>query len=336
MGPAYRSPIGIYGVTTVAAGVVLGQESAIVAAATTAVCALGLSPIRHRLQRMVDRRLYPRRRAAFEALDALYSEASSGRAQPEALQGVLRTALRDDGLVVGYRVPGSEEYVDPAGRPVSPTGGCLVELDGRAIGVLVPTVDGSSEGLLREVAGRVTALVEVVRLRLELARALREVEASRARWCRSATRNGGGSSETSMTARSSVSCPSAWRSDSPSGASIRVRWMFPVCSTRAWHSCPRQSPSCARSPRESGRAPRRRSRGSRRPARPERPGRHGYGSARWDLPDDVATTAYFVISEAVANAVKHANASRIGLRVVRRTAASSSGERRWTGRGASA
>ena len=35
------------------------------------------------------------------------------------------------------------------------------------------------------------------------------------------------------------------------------------------------------------------------------------------LPDDVATTAYFVISEAVTNAVKHANANRIGLRVVR-------------------
>jgi signal transduction histidine kinase len=35
------------------------------------------------------------------------------------------------------------------------------------------------------------------------------------------------------------------------------------------------------------------------------------------LPDDVATTAYFVISEAVANAVKHANASCIGLRVSR-------------------
>jgi signal transduction histidine kinase len=34
------------------------------------------------------------------------------------------------------------------------------------------------------------------------------------------------------------------------------------------------------------------------------------------LPDEVATTAYFVISEAVANAVKHADASRIGLRVV--------------------
>jgi len=35
------------------------------------------------------------------------------------------------------------------------------------------------------------------------------------------------------------------------------------------------------------------------------------------LPDDVATTAYYVVSEAVTNAVKHATADRIGLRVSR-------------------
>jgi signal transduction histidine kinase len=35
------------------------------------------------------------------------------------------------------------------------------------------------------------------------------------------------------------------------------------------------------------------------------------------LPDDVATTAYFVASEAVANVVKHADAERLGLRVSR-------------------
>lgn len=33
------------------------------------------------------------------------------------------------------------------------------------------------------------------------------------------------------------------------------------------------------------------------------------------LPDDVSTTAYYVASEAVANAVKHAEADRIGLQV---------------------
>jgi len=37
-----------------------------------------------------------------------------------------------------------------------------------------------------------------------------------------------------------------------------------------------------------------------------------------ELPDDVATTAYFVISESLANAVKHSQASHIGLSVARR------------------
>ena len=36
------------------------------------------------------------------------------------------------------------------------------------------------------------------------------------------------------------------------------------------------------------------------------------------LPDAVATTAYYVASEAIANAIKYAEATRIVLRVVRR------------------
>ena len=35
------------------------------------------------------------------------------------------------------------------------------------------------------------------------------------------------------------------------------------------------------------------------------------------IPDDVATTAFFVASEAMANAVKHARPAMIGLRVTR-------------------
>jgi signal transduction histidine kinase len=35
------------------------------------------------------------------------------------------------------------------------------------------------------------------------------------------------------------------------------------------------------------------------------------------LPDVIATTAYYVASEAVVNAVRHAEASRIGLRLFR-------------------
>jgi signal transduction histidine kinase len=310
--------IGTYGLATVAAGVVLGQESAIVAAATTAICALGLSPIRHRLQRMVDRRLYPRRRAAFEALDALYSEASSGRAQPEALQGVLRTALRDDGLVVGYRVPGSDEYVDPAGRHVSPTGGCLVELEGRAIGVLIPSVDGSSEGLLREVAGRVTALVEVIRLRSELARALREVEASRARLVQV------GYEERRRLERDLHD--GAQQRLVSLGLAIRLAQRRLDTGTvdvpGLLDESVAQLSTAVAELRQIAQGIRPSSLDDGLEAAVVRlvqnvPVAMDMEVLAGPLPDDVATTAYFVISEAVANAVKHANASRIGLRVVR-------------------
>jgi signal transduction histidine kinase len=35
------------------------------------------------------------------------------------------------------------------------------------------------------------------------------------------------------------------------------------------------------------------------------------------LPDDIATTVYYVTSEAIANAVKHADATRIDVRIAR-------------------
>jgi signal transduction histidine kinase len=44
----------------------------------------------------------------------------------------------------------------------------------------------------------------------------------------------------------------------------------------------------------------------------------GLDVQRDPLPDDVATTAYFVTSEAIANAVKHAGASRIDVCIARR------------------
>jgi signal transduction histidine kinase len=309
--------VGIYGLTSVAAGVVLGQGSAVFAAAATALCALALSPLRHRLQRAVDRRLYPRRRAAFESLDALYQDASSGRAQPEALQGVLRAALRDDALVVGFRLPGGEEYVDPVGTPVSATNGCLVELDGRAIGVLVSGGNGPSTALLREVAGRATALIEVVRLRLELARALREVEASRARLVQV------GYEERRRLER-----------DLHDGAQQRLVSLGMAIRLAQRHlgegtvdvpglldDAVTQLSTAVAELRQLAQGIRPSSLDDGLEAAVARlvqnlPVAVDVDVLAGPLPDDVATTAYFVISEAVANAVKHANASRIGLRVV--------------------
>jgi signal transduction histidine kinase len=314
--------IAVYAVTLVVTGVVIGRDSPLAAAGATAVAALGLSPLRQRLQRAVDRRLYPRRRAAFEALDALYRDASAGRAQPEALQAVLRTALRDDGLVVGYRVPGSEEFVGPAGRHVASDGAIPIELDGEAIGVVVPTDIGDSRAasadLLREVARRSTALVEVVRLRLALSQALREAEASRARLVhvgyeerrrlerdlhdgaqqrlvslgmaiRVAQRHlGDGTVDVRGLLDESVEQLSAAVAELRQLAhGIRPSSLDDGLEAAVAHLV-QSIPVTVEADVVAGR-----------------------------LPDDVATTAYFVISEAVTNAVKHASANRIGLHVAR-------------------
>jgi signal transduction histidine kinase len=170
--------LAFYTVATFLAGVALGRTSVVAAAAATAVCAVALAPLRSRLQRWVDGRFYPQRQAALAAIEELRARTHAGAARPEQLESVLRAALRDPGLVVGYRLPGTAGLVDSAGRPLTVAGGTPVLLGGSEIGVL--TGRGSRE-LLREVAAASALLVEVVRLRIELSGALHEVQSSRAR-----------------------------------------------------------------------------------------------------------------------------------------------------------
>ncbi|NIK56957.1 sensor histidine kinase [Kribbella shirazensis] len=171
--------LGTYAVAAVSLGLVLGRDSAVVAAAATAVCALILAPLRSRLQRVVDRRLYPPRRAALLAIEDLQHRIHTEQAQPEDLESALRTALRDPGLRVGLLIPGASGFVDAAGTPIAGPRLVPVLLGGEQIGVLASGL--TSPAVLKVVAAAASSLVEVTRLRAELAGALREVEASRAR-----------------------------------------------------------------------------------------------------------------------------------------------------------
>ncbi len=170
--------LGTYAVTALTLGLFLGRGSATAAAAATAVCALALAPLRARLQRTVDRRLYPPRRAALLAIEDLQKRVHTEQGQPEELEKSLQTALRDPTLRVGLLVPGAAGFIDVEGRPVGTTNGVPVMLGGVQIGMLV---GDSGPAVLRAVATSAASLVEVSRLRAELAGALREVEASRAR-----------------------------------------------------------------------------------------------------------------------------------------------------------
>jgi signal transduction histidine kinase len=301
-----------------AAGVLLGRNSSVVAAAVTAGCAFAVSPLRSRLQHAVDRRLYPLRPAAFAAIDTLHREAGSGQSRPEQLQHVLRVALRDPALRIGFHVPGRHGYVDADGEAVAEASGMPVELGGVAIGVLLPGHGIASADLLRRVALRATTLVEIVRLRLELAGALRDVESSRARLV-----------ETGYEERRQL------ERDLHDGAQQRLVSLGMAVRLAQRHlgdGTVDVSGLLDQTVAELGTAVaelRQIARGLRPSSLDDGLPAALAGLLRTvpvvvdmdvcpdPLPDPVATTVYFVVSEAVANAVKHAEATCIRLRVQR-------------------
>jgi signal transduction histidine kinase len=310
--------LAVYGSSTVVAGVLLGQGSAVAAAAATAICALALSPLRHRLQRRVDGRLYPLRRAAFAAIDQLHHDAAAGRSTPEQLQPVLRTALRDSGLRVGFRVPGTEGFVDAQGARVPEESGRLVVLGGTTIGILVPGDGEASTELLREVASRAATIAEMVRLRLELTRTIREVESSRARLVQI------GYDERRRLERDLHD--GAQQRLVSLGMAIRLAQRHLSDGTVDVNGLLDQSVAelgtAVAELRQIAHGIRPSSLDDGLPAAVARLVRNVPITIDLEvddsqLPDDVATTAYFVISESLANAVKHAEASRIGLHVTR-------------------
>lgn len=312
------SLLALYAAVTGAAGSLLGRDSVPVAVAATVLAAIAFSPLRRWLQHGVDQRLYPLRRAAVEAIDGLHRDAAAGTADPELLEEILRTALRDPALRVGYRVPGEDRFVDRADLDVSPTTGVQVQLGDTVVGVLVPGPDGSSTELLRDVATKATTMVEVVRLRLEVARALQDVAASRTRLLQI------GYDERRRLER-----------DLHDGAQQRLVSLGMSLRLAQRHlSDGTVDLTCLldESVAELGTA-----------VAELRQLAHGLRPSALDdglpaalarlvrnlpmpiemhvdddpLPDAVATTAYFVIAEAVTNAVKHADATRIVLRVSR-------------------
>lgn len=313
--------LGFYTVALFIIGLGLGAGGAspVAAAAATAACATALAPLRIRLQRRVDRRLYPTRQAALAAIEELRSGTHAGRAQPEQLEATLRRTLRDPALRVGYRLPGESGLVDAAGATLEPGGSLLtpVRLGGHEIGALIRGAVGSRE-LLRELASASALFVEVVRLRIESNRALQEAETSRARLLHA------GYEERRRLER-----------DLHDGAQQRLVSLGMALRVAQRHlgdgtvdvdglldsSVAELATAVAE---------------LRQIAHGLRPSSLDDGLAKAlatlaskvpvpvtldvcadPLPDDVATTAYYVASEAMANAVKHASPATIGVRVNR-------------------
>jgi len=318
--------LAVYTAVSFTGGLVAGQGSAAVAAGATAICAAALTPVRSRIQRGVDRRLYPQRRAALDALAALRQRIDIGDSQPEELQRVLRAALKDPALLVAYKLPGEQQLVDAAGELIAETvpsaGATSIMLHGQEIGALVGGAGQTSRELTREVAGASALLVEVTRLRIGLSAALRDVESSRARLLAA------GYSERRKLER-----------DLHDGAQQRLVSLGMAIRLAQRHlgdGTVDVDGLLDESVAELGTAVAE----LRAIAHGLRPSslddgldvavRTLAGSLRLPVTvevetgavaDDVATTAYYVVSEAVTNVMKHAEAGWIGLRLIREDAA---------------
>ena len=310
--------LAVYGAASSVAGLLVGRSSEVGVAVGTAAAALLLLPALRAVRRGVDARTYPLRRAALAAVDDLHRDVSAGQARPEELQEVLRESLRDPGLRVGFRVPGSDAYLDGAGEPV-PDAGVPVLLEDEQTGVVVRGSGPASVELLREVSGRCTTLVEVVRLRREVAGALADAESSRARLLEA------GYDERRRLERDLHD--GAQQRLVSLGMSLRLAQRHLSDGTVDVDGLLDQSVAelgtAVAELRQIAHGLRPISLDDGLPAALSNLVRSVPLTVDMDvddgpLPDAVATTAYYVASEAITNAVKHAEATRIVLLVARR------------------
>jgi signal transduction histidine kinase len=307
-----------FGGALLTTGLLASSHSTPTAVAVTAVAALAFAPLRRRLQTRVDRRLYPQRRAALAAVEALTRGIHEGSAVPEQLAEHLRVALRDPGLRVGYVTIGSAELVDATGKRIDGAGDVPIVNGTTRIGALLPAATPMSPQLLREVAETIATLVELVRLRLELTSALREVEASRSRLV-----------QATDSARRRVA------RDLHDGAQQRLVSLGMALRIAQRHlddgdvdmsgmidQAVAELGTAVAELREIAQGLRPSTLDDGLPAALRALTRHTpipieISVDSDELPDDVAVTLYFVASEAITNAIKHGEATRIGVSVAR-------------------
>jgi signal transduction histidine kinase len=315
--------LAVFTLTSLLVGLAAGRASPIAAATATAICAAVLAPLRSRIQRWVDRRLYPQRRAALRAIDGLRGRTYAGQAQPEQLEEVLQSALRDPQLRVGYLVPGRIGLVRAVGSPLHVDGGpnVPVRIGGHEIGALVGGTMASPE-LLGELADASALLVEIVRLRIELRQALCEVESRRARLLyagyeerRRLERDLHDGAQQRLVSLGMALRLAQRHLDDPS-VDLDGLLDSSVAELATAVAELRQIAHGLRpSSLDDGLGPALSSLASKVPI-PVTVTVSGEVSVD-QLPDDTATTAFFVASEAMANAVKHAHPGMIELRVAR-------------------
>jgi signal transduction histidine kinase len=308
----------VYAAISLLGGVVAGRGSTWVTALAALVVAGAFSPLRRRAQAAVDRRFDRRRFEGLLRMRAFVEDVREGRSEPERVGAVLAAALRDPSAELFFRLPASDAYADALAGVITdpPDDGraaTKVEHRGHEIALLMhaPALLDRPD-LLRTVLAAASLAIEIARLRLEVRLQLAEVEDSRARVVRA------GYEERRRLER-----------DLHDGAQQRLVTLG-IVLRRLQRSLPREAqilgPALDSAVGEIGRA----IEDLRTIAAGVRPPRldEGLAAALADLaraapvavelettherfPSQIEAAAYFVVCEAVTNAVKHASPSRV-------------------------
>lgn len=156
--------------------------SPVASAAAALVVAAAFWPLRARIQDRVDRRF---RRARYESrrvMTDFVDRIRRGEADADRVEEALRTAVGDDGLTVGFRAEGTTYDVKGRPRDVTPTPGRrITSVDtGNQVITLVRHRE-TDERLVADVLDAGRLALEIAGLQVELRRRLEELDTSRAR-----------------------------------------------------------------------------------------------------------------------------------------------------------
>jgi signal transduction histidine kinase len=305
---------GVFGMVVLAVSQVVNARTAIGSTTAAFVTALVLLPLHRSVHRAVSRMIDPDRHVAVAAAQRFAADVSAGRREPEEVEEVLRAAQSDPGLAVALASPDGL-WVTVDGSPATVAEGFTLESRREPIArIVLGRQSARARRRIADLARAVWVPLEVCRLRLVLRVALEEATASRARFAEA----------TALERR-------RWERDLHDGAQqrliavgMRLRLLQRGLSGELADevdSAVAELQACVDE--------------LRRLAHGVRPSRLDDGLAAalatvreaTPLPFDLmvadlppidearSLTAYLVVAEAVANALKHADATRIAVRV---------------------
>jgi signal transduction histidine kinase len=177
--------VAVYGGLVVAIGAVVGRGSELTVATATLAAAAVFGLVRRRVQAVVDARFDRGRGFALERVDRFLEEIRQGRTEPEQVEQQLRDALADPGITVRFRMVTDtgttwhDATGDLAARPEDPL--LDVAVAGQNIACIGYDRAQRRPRLLREVLRRAHLALELAHSRMALRQALMETRASRQR-----------------------------------------------------------------------------------------------------------------------------------------------------------